>query len=200
VRAKLNLKEWLDRLEAISKVLLILGTLAGGIWVIVEYFEKKIDARVTETLGYARRFSTDPLQAAQTRIGMAWYAARAPLQVLAATPVRSADEFEARRRQLVMLVVQKSITSTSPKQIGIVSDLDLLVGFFAELQVCVASKICDADTANNYFRSYARRLYCLHEPFIQWKDQNYSRGYGSELRAMAALSATACTTSAQAAS
>jgi hypothetical protein len=133
VGAKLDLKEWLDRLEAISKILLILGTLATGIWVIVEYFDKKNDARVAETLGYARRFSTDPLQAAQTRIGMAWYAARAPLQLLAATPVRSADEFAARRRQLVMMVVQNSVTSTSPKQTGIVSDLDLLVGFFAEL-------------------------------------------------------------------
>jgi hypothetical protein len=195
--ARLTVKEWLDRLEAISKILLILGTLATGLWVIVEYLDKKSDARVAETLGYARRFSTDPLQAAQTRIGMAWYAARASLQLLATTPVRSADEFAARRRQLVMMVVQNSVTSTSPKQTGIVSDLDLLVGFFAELHVCITSKLCDRETANNYFQSYARRLYCLHEPFIQWKDQNYSRGYGNELRTLAALPGNTCAVAAR---
>jgi hypothetical protein len=194
---RIDVKELLDRLEAISKILLILGTLATGIWVIMEYFDKKHDARVAETLGYARRFAADPLQAAQTRIGMAWYAARGSLRVLAATPVRSADEFAARRRQLVMMVVQNSVTSASSKQTGIVSDLDLLVGFFAELQVCITSKLCDSETANNYFRSYATRLYCLHEPFIQWKDQNYSRGYGSELHTLAALPSNTCTSSAR---
>ncbi len=192
VKATTQMQLILDRLEAISKLLLILGTIVAGIWAIFEYFEKKHDARVSKTLGYARRCSTDPLQAAQTRIGMAWYAAREPLNILETTPVTSADEFAARRRQLVMMVVQNSVTSTSPKQVGLVSDLDLLVGFFSELQVCITSKLCDPETANNYFRPYAGRLYCLHEPFIQWKDQHYSHGYGSELRTLAALPAGTC--------
>src|SRR5258708_29116052 len=143
VKATTQMQLILDRLEAISKLLLILGTIVAGIWAIFEYFEKKHDARVSKTLGYARRCSTDPLQDAQTRLGMAWYAAREPLNILEPTPVTSADEFAARRRQLVMMVVQNSVTSTSPKQVGLVSDLDLLVGFFSELQVCITSKLCD---------------------------------------------------------
>jgi hypothetical protein len=57
------MQELLDRLEAIAKILLIFGTLAGGIWAVVEYFEKKHDGRIAETLGYVRRFSTDPYSA-----------------------------------------------------------------------------------------------------------------------------------------
>jgi hypothetical protein len=62
----------LDRLEAISKILLILGTITGGAWAIYEYLEKKQDTRVAESIGYVRRFSTEPLIGAQTRINPAF--------------------------------------------------------------------------------------------------------------------------------
>src|SRR5215213_10235411 len=102
------MSELLDRLEAISKILLIVGTLVGGGWAIYEYLEKKQDARVAESIGYVRRFSTEPLIGAQTRIGQAWYASRAQLQVLATTPVLSSEEFARRKRQLVMSVVESA--------------------------------------------------------------------------------------------
>jgi len=62
----------LDRLEAISKILLIIGNLAGGFWAIREYFDKKHDARVAETFRVCAQIFERPLLAAQTRIGMAW--------------------------------------------------------------------------------------------------------------------------------
>jgi len=188
------MKRILDRLEAISKILLILGTLIGGVWAVVEYFDKKHDARVAETLAYVRRLSSDPLLAAQTRIGIAWYAVRDRVRALETTPVASAEEFASRKRQLVMMVVDKAVVplSASTAQKGLVSDLDLLIGFFAELQVCVDAKLCDRLTANSYFQPYAKRLYCVHEPFIAWKDSSYSRGYGNELRKLAFSNGERC--------
>jgi len=53
-----------------------------------------------------------------------------------------------------MMVVEKSViptSSSSATQKGLVSDLDLLVGFFAELQVCIDAQLCDASVTNNYF-------------------------------------------------
>jgi|GEM_PF-7026334 len=185
----------LDRLEAVSKILLILATLIGGAWAVVEYFEKKQDARVAETLGYVRRFSSDPLQAAQTRIGMAWYAVRDHVRTLGNTPVSSGEEFARRKRQLVMTVVEGTAVPVagSGARTGLVADLDLLVGFFSELQVCVRTGLCDRQTAEDYFRTYARRLYCVHEPFIEWKAKSYSQGYGGDLRAFTLPAAEACT-------
>lgn len=181
------MKVILDRLEAISKILLILGTLAGGFWAIREYFDKKHDARVAETLGYVRRFSSDPLQAAQTHIGMAWYSVKDVLRTLEETPVASPEEFASRKRQLVMTVVDKSVVplSSSANQKGLVPDLDLLLGFFSELQVCLDAQLCDRAVAKKYFQPYAQRLYCVHEPFIVWKTKSYSQGYGDELKKMA---------------
>ncbi|MCP3392018.1 hypothetical protein NLM27_24805 [Bradyrhizobium sp. CCGB12] len=188
------MKVILDRLEAISKILLILGTLAGGLWAVREYFDKQHDARVAETLGYVRRFSTDPLQAAQTHIGMAWYSVKDVLRTLEETPVASPEEFANRKRQLVMSVVDKSVIplSSSVTQRGLVPDLDLLVGFFAELQVCLDAQLCDAHVAKKYFQPYATRLYCVHEPFIVWKSKAYSQGYGDELKKLALPGASHC--------
>jgi hypothetical protein len=181
------MKRFLDRLEAISKILLIAGTLIGGIWAIREYFDKKHDSRVAETLGYVRRLSSDPLLAAQTRIGLAWYAVRDRVRILESTPVASAEEFANRKRQLVMMVVDKAVVplSATMTQRGLVSDIDLVVAFFAELQVCADAGLCDRPTANSYFQPYAKRFYCVHEPFIEWKSASYSRGYGNELRTFA---------------
>lgn len=181
------MKVILDRLEAISKILLILGTLVGGLWAVREYFDKQHNARIAETLDYVRRFSTDPLQAAQTHIGMAWYSVKDVLRTLEETPVASPEEFANRKRQLVMTVVDKSVIplSSSGTQKGLVPDLDLLVGFFAELQVCLDAQLCDRTVAKKYFQPYAQRLYCVHEPFIVWKTKSYSQGYGDELNKLA---------------
>jgi hypothetical protein len=188
------MSELLDRLEAISKILLIVATIVGGGWVIYEYLEKKQDARVAESIGYVRRFSTEPLIAARTRIGQAWYASRSQLQALATTPVSSSEEFARRKRQLVISVVDTApfVTSSTTKQRGIVAEVDLIIGFFDELQVCVASGLCDWKTIDDFFAPYAKRFYCLHEPFLVWKDRSYSKGYGSALRAMFVQPGSAC--------
>jgi hypothetical protein len=82
-------------------------------------------------------------------------------------------------------------SSTAPAQKGLVPDIDQLVGFFAELKVCIDTNLCDVQTSRSYFEDYARRLYCVHEPFIEWKSASYSKGYGRGLRDIA-LNATKC--------
>lgn len=187
------MQAFLDRLEAVSKILLIFGTLAAGAWAVLEYTDKKNEAKVAETLGYARRLSSDPLLTAQSRIGTAWYAVRDSVRALEATPVASAEEYAKRKRQLVMMVVDKTaVPSSSTLQKGLVSDLDLLIGFFAELQVCIDAGLCDRRIATNYFQPYAKRLYCVHEPFIEWKKSSFSEGYGDELRKFALRDGKTC--------
>ncbi|EHP94683.1 hypothetical protein [Methylorubrum extorquens] len=182
---------FVEALEAISKILLIAGTLIGGGWAVHEYLDKKQDARVAESIGYVRRFSAEPLLGAQSRIGQAWYAARSQLHALTATPTASQEEFTRRKRQLVMSVVEtSSIAPNASKNRGIVSDVDLIVSFFDELRICVKSQLCDDQTARNFFTPYAERFFCLHAPFIDWKSKNYSAGYAEAMRGF--VSAKAC--------
>src|SRR5271167_4569024 len=99
------MKVLLDRLEAISRILLIVATLVGGIWAVFEWLEKKQDARVSETLGYVRRFSTDPLETAQVNISVAWFAVRDKVRTLESNQ-GTPDDFVRRKRQLVMMLVE----------------------------------------------------------------------------------------------
>jgi hypothetical protein len=55
----------------VQRVKVILEKIVGGGRAIYEYLEKKQDARVAKSIGYVRRFSTEPLIVAQTRIGKA---------------------------------------------------------------------------------------------------------------------------------
>lgn len=187
------MKAFLDRLEAISKILLIFGTLVGGGWGVYQYFERLDEQRVAATLEYVKRLNNDQLLAAQIQIGAAWYDARDKLHLLRNTPVPSREVYTARQRQLVMSVMTGAGSNTATGRTrSLVGNLDLLEGFFAELKICIDSGICDASTAKIYFSSFAKRLYCLHEPFISHKAKTFSDGYGGALRSFALVGSEAC--------
>ncbi|PCK77680.1 hypothetical protein [Rhizobium sophoriradicis] len=184
----------LDRLEAISKILLILGTLIGGVWGIYQYFERLQEQRVAMTLDYVRRLNSEQLLASQTQLSAAWYGVRDKLRLVRETPVAFREIYVARQRQLVMSVMAGSSAASSGEgRTSLVSALDLLEGFFSELRICVDSNICDPKTARTYFGSYAKRLYCLHEPFIRYKDKTFSDGYGAALRSFSLSGSAVCT-------
>jgi len=93
-----------------------------------------------------------------------------------------------------MSVVESApvVISSTTKQRGIVADVDLIIGFFDELQVCATSGLCDRKTINDFFKPYAVRFYCLHEPFLAWKNRAYSKEYGSALSTMFIQDTKAC--------
>ena len=91
-----------------------------------------------------------------------------------------------------MMVVDRAVVPTSETaRRGLVPDLDLLVSFFGELQVCVNTMSCDDKTAKAHLLSYAQSLYCLHEPYILWRNTTYN-GYGSGLRDFGGLTNSRC--------
>ena len=176
-------KSVLDQLEGISKILLILGTLAGAVWALFEYSAKQDKERVTHTLSYVERFNKDTLLDARTRIGSTWYALRD--FVARADTGEGDDAYKQRMRQLVFEVVNKAPVQLPDGSAvtGLVGDLDQVQGFFGELQICIDARICDQATADAYFADYAQRFYCLHEPFIAFKQHEYDLTYGVKLKA-----------------
>lgn len=177
-------KTVLDQLEGISKILLIVGTLIGGIWALFQFADAQHAARVTRTLGYVERFNKDNVLDARMRLGRTWYNLR-DLVARVNDGSRDDPDYKQRLSQLVFQVVEKAPVELSDgkKAVGLVGDLDQLQGFFGELQICIEGKLCDKATADSYFADYAQRFYCLHEPFIEYKQQNYDSSYGVKLAA-----------------
>jgi hypothetical protein len=175
-------KAVLDQLEGISKILLILGTLVGGIWALFEYADNQNAARVTRTLTYVERFNGESLMDARSRLGRTWYNLR---DYVARTDIGQGDAtYNERMGQLVFQVVEHAPVEMTDgrRSEGLVGDLDQIQGFFGELQICIEGKLCDKPTADAYFADYAQRFYCLHQPFIAYKQRDYDSSYGVKLK------------------
>jgi len=170
-----------DWLEACSKVLLIVGALVGAGWAYFEYLHKEDQRRIEGSLSYVKRFAEGSMLESTKRIGSVWYANREPLRRLQDSSSDAA--FAQRHQQLVMSVVElyavpdKDGLSTQ----GVVGDVDTVVAFFSELLICVKAELCEGKSAHAYFDNYARRFYCLHEPYLRWKAANYSSSFGKDL-------------------
>ena len=186
-----SLNDWL---ESLAKVVLVAATLIGGFWAYFEYMHKEQQRRVEQTLAYVKRFSEGVVFEASTRIGSVWYANYDRLQNLASTPPSPEKEFKDRHRQLVMTVVERGIweASDGKRGRGLVQEIDAVTAFFSELKVCIDAQLCDDGTARVYFGDYARRFYCLHEPYISWKASAFSAGFGQQLAGFALIDAKPC--------
>ena len=182
----------IDWLEVCAKSLLIVGTLMGAGWAYFEYRHKEEQRRIEGSLSYVKRFSEGSMLDTTRRIGTVWYSTQPQLQKLQESA--SGADYERRHRQLVLSVVERGFTEEKEGKIsrGIVTDVDAVVAFFSELVICVNAGLCDGPSAHAYFDDYARRFYCLHEPYLTWKAANYSAEFGKDLARFASRDAEQC--------
>lgn len=181
-----------DWLEVCAKVLLIVGTLVGAAWAYLEYSHKEDQRRIEGTLGYVKRFSEGNLAESTRRIGGLWYASQNQLQHLRDTAAGA--DFQRRHQQLVMSVIEQGVLVDKDGKAsrGAVADVDAVTTFFSELAICVKARLCDATSAHAFFDDYARRFYCLHEPYLTWKAEHYSASFGQNLAGFAAVDPRKC--------
>jgi hypothetical protein len=186
-------KAVLDQLEGVSKILLIMGTLGGGIWAVFQFRDAQKGARITRTLAYVERFNKDHLLDSRVRLGRTWYNLRDYVARVSEGGRDDAD-YNQRLSQLVFQVVEHAPVELpdGKKAEGLVGDLDQLQGFFGELQICIEGTLCDKETADSYFADYAQRFYCLHKPFIDYKQRDYDSSYGVKLAALLKAAGKTC--------
>ena len=189
-------KTVLSQIEGVSKILLIVATLAGGVWAVVQYADARHAARVTRTLEYVERFNKDNVLRARMRLGRTWYNLRGYVAKVSLGS-RDAADYEQRLRQLVFTVVENAPVELDDgsKAKGLVGDLDQLQSFFGELEICIEGSLCDKETADAYFSDYATRFYCLHEPFISYKQRDYDSSYGVRLNVFLKAAGKDCNSS-----
>jgi len=182
----------IDWLEVCAKVLIIAGALVGAGWAYFEYVQKEHQQRIEASLGYVKRFSEGALFESTKRIANAWYGNQ---QVLSRLQHASSEAAHRQRhRQLVMNVVER-VSGTDKDgrpTYGIADDVDTVVSFFSELMICIRADLCDRKSAHAYFDNYARRFYCLHEPYLNWRAANYASDFGKDLAEFATRTPQDC--------
>lgn len=147
-------KTAIDWLELMLKIILITASLGA----VYQYFDVKQENRVKETMDFLDNFSSGGLQNAQLNLSKFWENYHDKIKQL--NQVTVANE---KSRALILERIVLPVISHNNQQ----KDIDLLVSFFGNIQICVANRICDKQTAEVFFSEYATNFFALYEPWIK---------------------------------
>jgi len=141
-------------LEFMLKVLVITGSIGG----IYQYFDVKQENRVKKTMEFLDNFNSGNLQSAQLNLSEFWEGYHAKIRQLNQATVENEEA-----RTLILERIVLPVISHNKQQ----KDIDLMVGFFENLQVCIVGRICEEHTTKIFFGSYAASFFNLYEPWIK---------------------------------
>jgi hypothetical protein len=105
-----------------------------------------------------RVFNEERLQEARMKLRTTWDNYGKTIQFINKQKVANEQDRTEIRTKLVLPVV---------RQYKLMQDIDLLVDFFENLQVCTQNRICDRQVTGDLFCRYADSFYDLHQPWIE---------------------------------
>lgn len=135
------------------KVLVLTGSLGA----VYQYFDIKQENRVKKTMEFLGSFNGGNLQTAQLNLSEFWESYHEKIRQLNQATVASKEA----KTHILEKIVLSSVSHGNQQK-----DIDLLVGFFENLQVCIVSRICDEQTTKIFFSDYATSFFNLYEPWI----------------------------------
>lgn len=141
-------------LELILKVILITASLSA----VYQYFDVKQENRVKKTMEFLDHFSSGQLQDAQMKLSASWSDYHDDIKQLNQIPVKSEKDKALIIENMVLQVVLHREQS---------KDIDLLVIFFENLQICIDNRICDQRVSQSFFGEYASGFFSLYQPWIK---------------------------------
>lgn len=158
-------KTRLEKAVAISNVLSIWVTIfalmiAAG-WTLREYRQNQKDQQIDRVFEFARRAESTLISEARKAVFLAWDEAEADL-------IRLIDPNNSTNKKLspVELESKLEIFTLDVIRNKIYYETLSLVNFFNNLAICVKRKLCDAETAYDYFGSEILSFKNLHLSFI----------------------------------
>jgi len=165
-------------LEFLLKVLVVTGSLGA----IYQYFDVKQENRVKKTMEFLENFSnSDNLQKARLKLSESWEGYYPEIGILNdAIILNDAMIDNETSSALILKRIVLPVVSVNKQQ----QDIDLLVEFFAILQICNVSKICDEHTSKIFFDDYAVSFFNLYKPWIEQKREVIPT-YACQLQAFA---------------
>lgn len=156
-------------LELTLKMILVLASIGA----VYQYFDVKQENRVKQTMEQLKSFNSSKLQAAQFKLSATWEAYQKSFEALNRQTVASEQDKARIQAKIVLPVIRHN---------KLQQDIDLLVDFFENLQICVQHRICDKQVSLDFFGGYADYFYRLHRPWIE-KQRAVIPGYASQLQA-----------------
>ena len=160
----------LETIKAVMEVLVstftIVGAIVAGGWALSEYYDRKQGDRVTRSLAYQEVYNGTAVFDARQRITNAWLANEE--EFLSVLKEKSVDEISI----YVLGVIDKNDLQT---------DIEVVTGFFDQLDVCIRRELCDQVTALELFGRVAEAFNNQHFPYLQLvrerrKDNTFARG------------------------
>jgi hypothetical protein len=152
-----------------------MGLLIGGLFSGWQYLEAKQTQRVERTFNFAGTLNQGDAAKAREAISAELRGQLPELSRIRAIPMppEVADEVHAKIARGLMSM------SRGGRELG--AELDLLLGQFEQIQVCVEKHLCDGDTARAFLGAYAHTLWTNFLPYINDQRQQTIPGYGAGL-------------------
>jgi hypothetical protein len=161
---------WVERL---TRVIVLLGI---PMFFVGEFLKREQD-RASNTLDFVKRFQDSQLVAQRFVLLKPWMQYDVKSIEAAQVPKSVLDELVIK-----MIDVSKQTANQDDLRPAIFS----LVDFYESLGICVEISRCDRNIAENYFEDYARRFYCLYQPYIEHlREKQLVTSYGSRLESFA---------------
>lgn len=140
-------------LELTLKILVIIGSIGA----VYQYFDVKQEKRVKETMDFLDNFSSGDLQSAQLNLSATWEGYHDKIKLL-----NQANVTDEKTKALIIARIVLPIIEHNNQQ----KEIDLLINFFGNLQICVENKICDRHVSEVFFNEYASSFFDLYEAWI----------------------------------
>jgi hypothetical protein len=157
------------RLIQIGKVSGAISFLIAAPYALVQYWQARASTRVEQTLSFYKLFNSTPFTGYREKLTKAVVKHRILLNSAAAS-----------KEQL--LTAQQELVSAEDVEM----ELLLLFDFFDGVAVCVASGVCDNDTAVKLFKPRAVDIYLnFYQYMIAQRAGQATQDYGAGLEAIA---------------
>ena len=165
-------------LELFLKAILIMG----GVLAAWQYFAVQQENRVKQTMEQLKSFNSDPMLAATLKLQQVWDAQQLNIQKINKHAVKN----EEVKNTLLKSYIDKVIKTNQLQH-----DIELVVSFFDNLNICIENNICDKKVSRAFFIEYANSFYQLHKPWIEDRRRNIP-GYACNLWAFVSKNNVSC--------
>ncbi len=173
---KLNTELIYQRWAGFVNVASNIVVLGGVVFSIYQFLAYQHEERVKFTFQFVEKFDDERFLDARRTVSQALQSYEQKIARLNQARM-SADAEKKLRGRLAQFLVNDSNDNK-----GIVRELNLLIGFFNGLQICIEKNLCDRPVAIAFFNSHADSIWANFGPYVEQRRKavkNY--GLGLEL-------------------
>jgi hypothetical protein len=178
----------IERLQPWVEVFSKLATAAVLVLAFAQYYSAGQDQKRERALNLVDQWTeggySDRLAAISSHFQTKWSAAQKEIDAL---PVRDAELLKRAKANAEHNIFQELAEPSDAESVAVRKDIDLLLRFFAQAEICVSAQLCDAGVAGSYFLVEARSIQTELDPLFTIMRESVAPTYGKALDDFIAL-------------